>query len=249
MNLCGNHESTTHFQVGLMPMAALPRYGLSAQQVFSTGFAGADYGFFADLGRVPIENVPVDVDGLPTESGIELGLWTRIWTYHPPADIEALRAERQAHSYNIQVAEGETYLLRSIHPRSSDVLVAFRVERILNDGGVVIAWRLLKAFQPPLLPASSVVSSAPPRAPEIVKRINPVYTEEAKAKNIEGSVMLSLTVGTDGKAHNIQVVHSLEPGLDQKAIECVQAWDFKPGTKDGAPVNLQAQIVVNFRLK
>jgi outer membrane biosynthesis protein TonB len=38
-------------------------------------------------------------------------------------------------------------------------------------------------------------------------------------------------------------------GLDEKAMECVTACRFKPGTKDGKPVNVQATIAVNFRLK
>jgi TonB family protein len=222
---------------------------LSAQQGFSTGFAGADYGFFAIVGRVPIENVPVDVDSLPLGANIQPDLWKLMWTYHPPTDLEALRAERQAHLQNTQVIEGQTYLLRSIHPRLSDILVAFHVERVLNDGSVVIVWRLLKAFQPPLLPAGSEGIRGPTRAPEVVKRFDPTYTEEARAKKLEGPVRLSITVGTDGKAHNVQVVRSLEAGLDQKAIECIQEWVFNPAIKDGTPVSQNAQIELNFRLK
>jgi protein TonB len=49
-------------------------------------------------------------------------------------------------------------------------------------------------------------------------------------------------------AENFEVVRSLEPGLDQKAIEAVGQWRFKPGAKDGAPVTVRATIEVNFRL-
>ena len=85
-------------------------------------------------------------------------------------------------------------------------------------------------------------------APTVAEKSDPGYTEEAKANKIEGSVILSVTVGADGKARNIQVVRSLDPGLDQKAVEAVGQWVFKPGTKDGMPVSVRAQIQLNFKL-
>ena len=51
-----------------------------------------------------------------------------------------------------------------------------------------------------------------------------------------------------GKASNIRVVRSLGLGLDEKAIEAVKKWKFKPGYKDGKPVTVAATIEVNFRL-
>jgi TonB family protein len=44
------------------------------------------------------------------------------------------------------------------------------------------------------------------------------------------------------------VTRRLELGLDQKAIDAVSQWKFRPGTKDGQPVTVQATIEVNFRL-
>jgi protein TonB len=60
--------------------------------------------------------------------------------------------------------------------------------------------------------------------------------------------MLSIVVGTDGRAGSITVTRSLGFGLDQKAIEAVQQWVFKPGEKNGVPVNTRAAVEVNFRL-
>lgn len=45
-----------------------------------------------------------------------------------------------------------------------------------------------------------------------------------------------------------RVVHSLDPGLDKKAIEAVSKWRFRPGEKDGKPVNVQAVVEGNFKL-
>jgi hypothetical protein len=117
---------------------------------FSTGFAGADYGFFLILGSVPIENVPSSEDAPVVGAKVESGAWKQMWSYRPPTDMATLRTEFRSRPRNVQVLEGMTYLLGSIHPRLADILVAFRVERILADGSVVIVWHVLKGFQPPM---------------------------------------------------------------------------------------------------
>jgi len=85
-------------------------------------------------------------------------------------------------------------------------------------------------------------------APSVLSRVDPEYSEEARKAKYSGAVMLSIVVNTDGRADSIKVIKSLGMGLDEKAIEAVQRWRFRPGTKDGAPVRVRAQIEVNFRL-
>jgi TonB family protein len=85
-------------------------------------------------------------------------------------------------------------------------------------------------------------------APVPLTKAEPQYSEEARVALLMGTVALSLEIGTDGKAHNIQVVRSLGMGLDEKAAEAVEQWTFKPGMKDGQPVPVIAQVEVNFRL-
>ncbi len=95
---------------------------------------------------------------------------------------------------------------------------------------------------PVVRPGNGVSAPAPISMPE------PAYTPEATRAKISGTVLVSLVVDPDGNARNIKVVRSLDPGLDQKAIEAVSQWKFKPGMKDGNPVAIQAQIEVTFRL-
>ncbi len=76
----------------------------------------------------------------------------------------------------------------------------------------------------------------------------PEYSEEARKAKFQGTVMLAIVVDTDGKAKNIRVVRPLGMGLDEKAIEAVGKWRFKPGQKDGHPVAVMANVEVNFRL-
>jgi TonB family protein len=85
-------------------------------------------------------------------------------------------------------------------------------------------------------------------APVPIYQPEPEYTKEARKAKLQGSVLLSLTVDETGKAQAIKVTKSLGLGLDQKAIECVQKWWFKPAMKDGKPVPVMASVEVEFRL-
>ena len=86
------------------------------------------------------------------------------------------------------------------------------------------------------------------RAPRLLRKVEPDYTDQAKDAKTEGQVVLAVEVGPDGKAHNIQVIRSLNEGLDNNAIKAIRQWEFKPGTKDGEPVTVRANVEVNYRL-
>jgi TonB family protein len=82
--------------------------------------------------------------------------------------------------------------------------------------------------------------------PTLRSKIDPQYSEEARKSRLTGTVLLRVVVGADGKARDFQVLRSVGMGLDENAIEAVRKWQFEPGTKDGQPVNVFAQIEVNF---
>jgi TonB family protein len=85
--------------------------------------------------------------------------------------------------------------------------------------------------------------------PVLIRRTDPEYTEEARAAKFQGVVMLKAVVDTEGAPQDVSVVRSLGLGLDEKAIECVKNWKFRPATKDGNPVAMWVTIEVNFRLQ
>jgi protein TonB len=85
-------------------------------------------------------------------------------------------------------------------------------------------------------------------APRALETPDPEYSEEARKAKWQGAVLLSIVVDENGNPQDIKVIRALGLGLDQKAIEAVQKWRFKPGLKDGKPVPVYANIEVNFRL-
>jgi TonB family protein len=87
--------------------------------------------------------------------------------------------------------------------------------------------------------------SAPHTIPPVPE---PVYTDEARQAHIQGTVTLDVTIRADGTGKVNKVVRALGYGLDEKAIEAFEKWRFEPGKKDGKPVDVELQVVINFHL-
>ncbi|PWT97174.1 MAG: energy transducer TonB [Terriglobia bacterium] len=85
-------------------------------------------------------------------------------------------------------------------------------------------------------------------APALLYKVEPEYSEEARKAKYQGTVVMYVEVDPTGKAVNARILRSLGLGLDEKAIEAVKKWKFKPGYKDGKAVTVAATIEVNFRL-
>jgi periplasmic protein TonB len=85
-------------------------------------------------------------------------------------------------------------------------------------------------------------------APVVLYKVDPEYSEEARKAKYSGTVVLQLIVGPTGRPQSIHVVRSLGMGLDEKAIEAVNKWNFRPGYHNGQPVAVIAAVEIKFRL-
>jgi len=85
-------------------------------------------------------------------------------------------------------------------------------------------------------------------SPVLISKVEPEYSEEARKAKYSGTVLLSVVVDEKGVPQDIHVVRPLGLGLDEKAIEAVQRWRFRPGVRNGKPVRVRATIEVSFRL-
>ncbi len=85
-------------------------------------------------------------------------------------------------------------------------------------------------------------------APRPIYAPDPDYSEEARKAKFQGTVVLWMVVGPDGRPRDMRVARSAGMGLDEKALEAVRTWRFEPGRKDGQPVAVLVNVQVNFRL-
>ena len=108
--------------------------------------------------------------------------------------------------------------------------------------------RVSKMGPKQVAPASAVRVGHGVTAPTLAYKVEPEYSEEARAAKLQGTVLLKVVIDVDGLAKDIEVMHGQGLGLDEQAVAAIMRWKFNPGQKDGAPVPVQAQIEINFKL-
>lgn len=87
--------------------------------------------------------------------------------------------------------------------------------------------------------------------PVLLSDVTPQYTANAMQAKIQGDVEMELVVRADGTVDGVTVTKSLDAahGLDDAAVAAAEQWTFKPGTKDGQPVDVLVHLNMRFTLK
>ena len=85
-------------------------------------------------------------------------------------------------------------------------------------------------------------------SPEVIFKVEPEFSEEARKAKFMGVVTVNLIVDTKGMPQNVHVVRGVGMGLDQKALEAVRQYRFKPAMENGHPVPVQVNVEVNFQI-
>ncbi len=88
---------------------------------------------------------------------------------------------------------------------------------------------------------SSVVS-----APGPLRKIDPKYPPTLMNEHVEGEVVLYAVIRRDGSVDSIQLVRGIDEQLDANAMEALSQWKFRPATKQGTPVELEAIVHIPF---
>jgi protein TonB len=86
----------------------------------------------------------------------------------------------------------------------------------------------------------------PLAAPVPVAKADPKYPPELIKGHVHGEVVLYAIIRKDGSVDSIQVVRSLDPQLDRNAMDALGEWKFRPATRAGVPVDLEAVIHIPF---
>jgi TonB family protein len=84
--------------------------------------------------------------------------------------------------------------------------------------------------------------------PTLISKLEPMPTTDALQAGVSGIVLVSFQVPPDGNPRKVEVIRGLGHGLDEKAVEAVRQWRFRPGIKDGVPVTVgPLKVAVSFR--
>jgi TonB family protein len=164
-----------------------------------------------------------------------------------------------------RVASAATPLMRRRHLRSRlrklskesvmsrTRLVATAVGLVCVVGGAIAGAVVALPLGEAVAHAQEVVDSKAPGVtlPKVLSEVKPEYTAEAMRARIEGTVIMTTVIRTDGMPSAIAITKSLdaEYGLDTQASTALSQWRFEPGLKDGKPVAVRVSVEMTFRLK
>jgi len=81
-----------------------------------------------------------------------------------------------------------------------------------------------------------------------VNNIEAEYSDNARRHKIQGIVLISLLVNEDGIPIDLSVTKGLGHGLDEKALDAVSQYRFRPAMRDGVPIKFRLIVEVNFQL-
>lgn len=171
-------------------------------------------------------------------------------TLFKQVDVTALPAELQGRVQRIvtlrdgDILDTAAYgqIVQAMQRVDSRLMV--NASRDPQDGKTTLRFFLLN------VPPASVPVPLPPgttRPPHLLHKVEPIFPEEARQAKIEGTVVLKVTISSDGTVRDASIV-SGPLMLLQAAIDAVNQWQFEPARTNGQPVDAQAQIEVNFRL-
>ena len=108
-------------------------------------------------------------------------------------------------------------------------------------GSWILNFSELSANIPGPHPAVSDVS-----APGPLRKVDPKYPPTLIKEHVEGEVVLYAVIRSDGSVDSIQLVRGIDDQLDANAMQALSQWKFRPATKQGAPVDLEAIVHIPF---
>ena len=107
---------------------------------------------------------------------------------------------------------------------------------------------IVEAQVAPMHPCKPQEDGACASPPKIVRHVEPEFSEHGRQKKINGIVVLTFTVLSDGTTADIIVTRSLEKSLDKQAIKAVRQWRFEPGTYQDKPVAVTISAEAVFHI-
>ena len=142
-------------------------------------------------------------------------------------------------------ANGTSYKVRIV-PYGAAYLVEFTAE---NGAEVIDTIRggFTTSAKPKPGAAKTARGGRDVNEPAVLRRVEPVYTEEAKAAGAVGSVVLEVRIGKSGFVREAKVLTPMGHGLSESAVDAVMQWRFAPSLQDRVPVEVLQDVTIEFK--
>lgn len=145
-----------------------------------------------------------------------------------------------------ETSAGGTHYKVRVEPHGVAYLISFTAD----DGTEVIDTMrggFTTATRSRPIPAHVVRAGRDINAPNLLRRVAPVYTEEARAAGAAGNVVVELLIGKSGFVREATILQPMGHGLSESALDAVQQWQFAPSMHQGAPVEVTYEVAVEFK--
>jgi len=84
--------------------------------------------------------------------------------------------------------------------------------------------------------------------PVAITKVDPAYPQDLMHDRVEGTVVLYAVIRADGSVGEVKVLEGFDERLNENARKALEQWRFRPGTKDGMPVDIEAVVRVPFKV-
>ncbi|HEX4347956.1 MAG TPA: energy transducer TonB [Vicinamibacterales bacterium] len=151
-------------------------------------------------------------------------------------------------SFKLWSADGRTNLLDATFTERPGETVVVGTSRVQGNRALIVLLSIVTDLGDTVYEPGTpgIVSPAPTGV-----RPKPTYTQEALKAQIAGVIRLSGIVRANGTLTDVTVIKGLDPdfGLNDQAIKSASAWQFKPGMRDGKPVDVRVTLDVEFTMR
>ncbi len=82
--------------------------------------------------------------------------------------------------------------------------------------------------------------------PVATRKVDPAYPSELMRERVEGTVILYAIIRANGNVEDVRVLRGVDGRLDENACSALKKWRFRPGSKNGAAVDVEAIVQIPF---
>ncbi|HEY6337101.1 MAG TPA: TonB family protein [Candidatus Sulfotelmatobacter sp.] len=93
----------------------------------------------------------------------------------------------------------------------------------------------------------SVADSAGLAAPTPIRKVDPAYPLQLMHENVAGTVIVYAVIQADGSVGAVRILRGIDDRIDPFASQAIKQWQFRPATKNGVPVDVEATFHIPFR--
>jgi TonB family protein len=97
-------------------------------------------------------------------------------------------------------------------------------------------------------PDAPHITSTELSGPVVIKKVDPKYPPTLISDRVEGEVVLYAVIRHDGSVDGIQLVRGVDEQLDANAMSALAQWKFRPASKAGTPIEVEAIVHIPFRI-